>query len=69
MVTSEAIDIFANLPLSIAFWLVVAVVLLYLARTPAHLALRATGRAVYNGLRLTARSVQLAEQGQAPQRV
>ena len=62
MVTSEAIDIFANLPLSIAFWLVVAVVLLYLARTPAHRALRATGRAVHNGLRLTARSVQLAEQ-------
>ncbi len=62
MFTLDAFDIFANPPLSLAFWLVIGVVLLYLARSPAHRTFRATARAIRNGLRLTSRSVMLAEQ-------
>jgi len=62
MVTQDTLDIFGSPTLSLAFWLLVGVMLLYLARRPAHRVLRATGRAVHNGLRLTARSLQLAEQ-------
>ncbi|RKZ11275.1 hypothetical protein DRQ50_13920 [bacterium] len=62
MFTMDAFDIFGSLPVSLAFWLFVAVILLYLARLPAHRAFRATGRAIHNGLRLTARSLVLAEQ-------
>ena len=65
MFTLDAFDIFGSLPASLAFWSFVAVVLLYLARSPAHRTFRATGRAIHNGLRLTARSLMLAEQGLA----
>ncbi len=61
MLTQDALDILGNPPLSMAVWLLVAMVLLYLARRPAHGALRATGRAIQNGLRLTSRSLLMAE--------
>jgi len=57
----EAMDIFSNYPVSAAFWLGVAVFLLYFARTPAHKAIYSASRAIRNGLRLTAHSIQLAE--------
>jgi hypothetical protein len=63
MLTLEALDILGNPALSAALWLLVAMVLLYLARRPAHDAIRATGRGVQNGLRLCARSVMIAERG------
>jgi hypothetical protein len=63
MVTLDTFDIFGSLPASLALWSLVAVVLLYIARSPAHRAFRATGRALHNGLRLTARSLVLAERG------
>ena len=48
--------------LSILIWIVVMVVLLYLARTPAHKAILSLARVVHNGFRLMSRSVGLAEQ-------
>jgi hypothetical protein len=48
--------------LSILMWIVVAVVLLYVARPHAHQAIRAMSRVVHNALRLASRSVLLAEQ-------
>ena len=47
---------------SMLIWIVVMVVLLYLARTPAHKAIYSLARVIHNGFRLMARSVQLAEQ-------
>ncbi len=61
MLRSEAIDIFSNYPVSLVFWLVAVVFLLYLARSPAHKAIYSASRAIRNGLRLMARSVLLAE--------
>jgi hypothetical protein len=43
-------------------WIVVMVVLLYLARTPAHKAIYSLARVFHNGFRLMARSVLLAEE-------
>ncbi|UCG14110.1 MAG: hypothetical protein JSU72_06480 [Deltaproteobacteria bacterium] len=46
---------------SVLIWIVVTVLLLYLARTPAHRAILSLSRVIHNGLRLVARSVLLAE--------
>jgi hypothetical protein len=43
-------------------WIVVMVVLLYLARTPAHKAIHSLARVIHNGFRLMSRSVMLAEE-------
>ena len=48
--------------LSMLIWIVVLVVLLYLARTPAHKAIHSLARVIHNGFRLMSRSVLLAEQ-------
>lgn len=48
--------------LSMLIWIVVMVVLLYLARTPAHRAIYSLARVIHNGFRLMSRSVMLAEQ-------
>ena len=48
--------------LSMLIWIVVMVVLLYLARTPAHRAIHSLARVIHNGFRLMSRSVMLAEQ-------
>jgi hypothetical protein len=43
-------------------WIAVMVVLLYLARTPAHRAIYSLSRVIHSGFRLAARSVMLAEE-------
>jgi hypothetical protein len=43
-------------------WISVMVILLYLARTPAHRAIHSLSRVIHNGFRLAARSVLLAEE-------
>ena len=48
--------------LSMLIWISVLVVLLYLARTPAHKAIYSLSRAIHSGFRLAARSVLMAEQ-------
>jgi hypothetical protein len=48
--------------LSILIWFVVAIVMLYLARYPAHRAIKSLSRAIHNGMRLASRSVLLAEE-------
>jgi hypothetical protein len=65
MFFKSVIDIFNVWPdtpiLSVALWFVVGVFLLYLARGPAHKAIYSLSYVLYSGLRLMARSVQLAE--------
>jgi hypothetical protein len=46
--------------LSVSLWIVVAVVLLYFARTPSHHAIRAMSRVVQSAMRLASRSMLLA---------
>ena len=46
---------------SIIIWLVLMITMLYLARTPAHRAIRSLTRTVHSGFRLAARSIQSAE--------
>ncbi len=48
--------------LSLLFWVLVAVTLLYMARLPAHQAFMGLGRVLHNALRVTARSVGLARE-------
>jgi len=48
--------------ISALIWIVVALVLLYLARRPAHDALRNLGRTIHRALRLTAHSVMRLEE-------
>ena len=50
-----------TIALSVLIWLVIVIVLLYLARSPAHEALLGLGRAVQRTLRLASRSVMTAE--------
>lgn len=44
------------------FWFLLMVAALYLARSPAHFSIRSLTRVIHNAIRLTARSVQQAEQ-------
>ncbi len=46
---------------SIMIWFVVAVVMMYLARFPAHRTIKSLCRVIHNGMRLASRSVVLAE--------
>ena len=46
---------------SIMIWFIVAVVMLYLARFPAHRTIKSLCRVIHNGMRLASRSVVLAE--------
>ncbi len=50
-----------SIAVSVLVWLVILIVLLYLARSPAHDALLGLGRAVQRTLRLASRSVMTAE--------
>jgi hypothetical protein len=43
------------------FWFLLAVIALYLARTPAHYSIRSLTRAIHNAMRLSARSVRETE--------
>lgn len=47
--------------LSVAIWLAILVLVLYLGRTHAHLLLRSTGRAIYSAMRLWAHSITQLE--------
>jgi len=47
--------------LSVVIWLVIAILLLYLARNPAHKAIRSASVLLRNAMRVTARSVHEAE--------
>ena len=47
--------------LSVLIWFVVAIVMLYLARSPAHRAIKSLSRVIHCGMRLASRSVLLAE--------
>ncbi|MBW1981324.1 MAG: hypothetical protein JRJ12_08870 [Deltaproteobacteria bacterium] len=63
MSLTELLVIWPGSPLlSVLTWIVVAVLLLYLARTPAHRAIQSLSRAVHSGMRLASHSVLLAEQ-------
>ena len=42
-------------------WFVLLVLVLYFARSPAHLAIRSFGRVIHNAMRLSARAVMRAE--------
>jgi len=62
MSISEVLIIWPNnQPLSILIWAVVAVVLLYLSRIPAHRAIRSFTRVVGNAMRMGSRSILIAE--------
>jgi len=60
-------DFFIILPgspgLSVLIWVLLAIVMLYLARCPAHRAIRSLSRVIRSGMRLASRSVALAEKG------
>ncbi|UCE90123.1 MAG: hypothetical protein JSW10_04715 [Pseudomonadota bacterium] len=58
----EMFRIFDSSIASIAIWLFITIVLLYLARTPAHHAVRSLARVIHSAMRLSARSVLRAEQ-------
>jgi hypothetical protein len=51
-----------NPGLSLAIWLGVVVVAMYLARTPAHQLIRSTSRMIRSGMRLAARSIHKMEE-------
>ncbi len=61
MFTQAGFDVFSNWGLSLCFWALIGMLVLYFARTPVHRAIRSASRAIHNGLRLTARSVMQAE--------
>lgn len=60
---SDIFFIWSDSPaVSLAIWLVIAIVLLYAGRPHAHQLLRSTGRAIYSTLRTAAKSVHQLEQ-------
>ncbi len=62
MAFSAFLNIVPGYPVvSIMIWFVVAAVLLYLARFPAHRTIKSLCRVIHNGMRLASRSVVLAE--------
>ena len=63
MSLTDLLNIVPGYPLlSILIWFVVAIVMLYLARYPAHRAIKSLSRVIHNGMRLASRSVLLAEE-------
>lgn len=60
---SDILSIWSDSPaVSLAVWLVIAIVLLYAGRPHAHQLLRGTGRAIHSTLRTAAKSVSQLEQ-------
>lgn len=60
---SELFTVWSDSPaISLAIWLVIAILLLYAGRPQAHLLLRTAGRALYRSLRLAATGVRQLEQ-------
>ena len=63
MSMTDLLNIVPGYPLlSILIWFVVAVAMLYLARYPAHRAIKSLSRVIHSGMRLASRSVLLAEE-------
>lgn len=63
MIENGILIIWPNQPaLSLLFWALVAITLLYMARIPAHQALLGLGRVLHNAMRITARSVALSHE-------
>lgn len=62
MKSSELLSIWSDHPaISLLIWIAIAIVSLYLARRPAHQAIKRAGVVVRNAMRLAARSVRQAE--------
>lgn len=62
MTSTEFVMIFPGSPvLSLGVWFIGAIIMLYLARSPAHRAIRSLSRVLHAGLRVASRSVLLAE--------
>ena len=49
--------------ISFMIWFLIAIVMLYLARFPAHRTIKSLSRIVYNGMRSVAESIDFAEKG------
>ena len=47
--------------ISFVIWFLAAIVMLYLARFPAHRTIKSLSRVIYNGMRSVSESVDLAE--------
>ncbi|MFH1930391.1 MAG: hypothetical protein ABIN18_02230 [Pseudomonadota bacterium] len=63
MSLTDLLNIVPGYPLlSILIWFVVAIAMLYLARYPAHRAIKSLSRVIHHGMRLASRSVLLAEE-------
>jgi hypothetical protein len=63
MSLNDLLNIVPGYPLlSILIWFVVAIAMLYLARYPAHRAIKSLSRVIHSGMRLASRSVLLAEE-------
>ena len=63
MSMTDLLNIVPGYPLlSILIWFVVAIAMLYLARYPAHRAIKSLSRVIHTGMRLASRSVLLAEE-------
>jgi hypothetical protein len=63
MSLTDLLNIVPGYPLlSILIWFVVAITMLYLARYPAHRAIKSLSRVIHSGMRLASRSVLLAEE-------
>jgi hypothetical protein len=63
MSLTDLLNIVPGYPLlSILIWFVVAIAMLYLARYPAHRAIKSLSRVIHSGMRLASRSVLLAEE-------
>lgn len=61
--SADILNIWSASPaLSLAIWLVIGIIVLYLGRPHAHQLLRGTGRAIYGSLRLAAHSIRQLEQ-------
>ena len=63
MSLTDLLNIVPGYPLlSILIWFVVAIAMLYLARYPAHRAIKSLSRVIHSGMRLASRSVLFAEE-------
>lgn len=62
MLSTQILNIVPGYPaVSVFIWFLVAIVMLYLARYPAHRAIQSLSRVIHTGMRLASRSVMLAE--------
>ncbi len=62
MSLSDFINVVPGYPVvSTVIWFLIGVVMLYLARLPAHRTIKSLSRFIHNGMRLASRSVILAE--------